>query len=51
MEKVTGYRRKLYTEELHDLYSSPNSILMIKLQGPGKYGGGGVKYIETNTGP
>jgi hypothetical protein len=28
-EEVTGDRRKLY-EELHDLYLSPNTILMIK---------------------
>jgi hypothetical protein len=30
MEEVTGDRRKLYNEGMHDLYSSPNTILVIK---------------------
>jgi hypothetical protein len=29
-QEVTGGWRKLHTEELHDLYSSPNIIRMIK---------------------
>jgi hypothetical protein len=29
-DKVMGDRRKLYNEELHNLYSSPNIIRMIK---------------------
>ena len=29
-DKVTGERRKLHNEELHDLYCSPNIVLMIK---------------------
>jgi hypothetical protein len=29
-EEVTGDRRKLQNEELHDLYSSPNIIQVIK---------------------
>jgi len=29
-KKVTGRWRKLYSEELHNLYSSPNSITVIK---------------------
>jgi hypothetical protein len=29
-EEVTGGRRKLHEEELHNLYSSPNIISMIK---------------------
>jgi hypothetical protein len=29
-DKVTGDWRKLYTEELHNLYSSLNIIIMIK---------------------
>jgi hypothetical protein len=29
-EKVTGEWRKLYNEELHDLYSSPNIMRVIK---------------------
>jgi hypothetical protein len=28
--EVTGYWRKLHNEELHNLYSSPNIIRMIK---------------------
>jgi hypothetical protein len=30
MDKVTGIWRKLHNEELHNLYSSPNIISMIK---------------------
>jgi hypothetical protein len=30
MDKVTGERRKLHNEELHNLYSSPNIIRQIK---------------------
>jgi PAS domain-containing protein len=29
-DEVTGGRRKLYNEELHDLYTSPSIIRMIK---------------------
>lgn len=29
-EKATGDLRKLYTEKLHDLYSSPDMIRVIK---------------------
>jgi hypothetical protein len=29
-DEVTGERRKLHNEELHDLYSSPSSIRIIK---------------------
>jgi hypothetical protein len=29
-DKVTGERRKLHNEELHDLYSSPSKIRIIK---------------------
>jgi hypothetical protein len=29
---VTGGPRKLHSEELHDLYSSPNIIIVIKLR-------------------
>ena len=29
-DKVTGAWRKLHSEELHDLYSSPNIIQVIK---------------------
>jgi hypothetical protein len=29
-DKVTGERRKLQNEELHDLYSSPNIVRVIK---------------------
>jgi hypothetical protein len=29
-DEVTGERRKLHNEELNDLYSSPNSIRLIK---------------------
>jgi hypothetical protein len=29
-DEVTGGRRKLHNEELHDLYSSPSVIRMIK---------------------
>jgi hypothetical protein len=31
-DEVTGGRRKLHIEELHNLYSSPNIIKMIKLR-------------------
>jgi hypothetical protein len=31
-DKVTGGLRKLHNEELHNLYSSPNIIRMIKLR-------------------
>jgi hypothetical protein len=31
-EEVTGDWRKLHNEELHNLYSSPNVIRMIKLR-------------------
>jgi hypothetical protein len=30
MDEVTGGWRKLHNEELHGLYSSPNTISMIK---------------------
>jgi hypothetical protein len=29
-DKVTGEWRKLHTKELHDLYSSPNVVRVIK---------------------
>jgi hypothetical protein len=29
-DEVTGERRKLHNEELHNLYSSPNNIRQIK---------------------
>jgi hypothetical protein len=29
-DEVTGYWRKLHNKELHNLYSSPNIIRMIK---------------------
>ena len=29
-DEVTGYRRKLHEEKLHDLYSSPNIVRVIK---------------------
>jgi hypothetical protein len=32
MEEVTGEWRKLHNEELHDLYSSPNIVQVIKLR-------------------
>jgi hypothetical protein len=31
-DEVTGESRKLYNEELHDLYSSPNIVWVIKLR-------------------
>jgi hypothetical protein len=31
-DEVTGDWRKLHNEELHNLYSSPNTIRMIKLR-------------------
>jgi hypothetical protein len=31
-DEVTGGRRKLYNEELHDLYFSPSVIRIIKLR-------------------
>jgi hypothetical protein len=30
MDEVTGERRRLHNEELHDLYCSPNAIRVIK---------------------
>jgi hypothetical protein len=30
-DEVTGERRKLHNEELHDLYSSPNIIRQVKV--------------------
>jgi hypothetical protein len=33
-DKVTGERRKLYNEELNDLYSSPNIVWVIKSRRP-----------------
>jgi hypothetical protein len=32
-DEVTGERRKRHNEELHNLYSSPNTIRMIKSRG------------------
>jgi hypothetical protein len=29
-DEVTGGRRKLYIEELHNLYSSPDTVMIIK---------------------
>jgi hypothetical protein len=31
-DEVTGWWEKLYNEELHNLYSSPSTIRMIKLR-------------------
>jgi hypothetical protein len=31
-DEVTGECRKLHNEELHDLYSSPNTVRVIKLR-------------------
>jgi hypothetical protein len=31
-EKVTGERRKLHNEQLHDLYCSPTIVRVIKLR-------------------
>jgi hypothetical protein len=31
-DEVTGEWRKLHNKELHDLYSSPNIIIIIKLR-------------------
>jgi hypothetical protein len=33
MDEITGSRRKMHNEELHNLYSWPNIIRMIKLRG------------------
>jgi hypothetical protein len=44
MEETTGDWRGLHKEELHDLYYSPNIILVIKSGGGGESGGACCMY-------
>jgi hypothetical protein len=49
-DEVTGGRRKLHNEELHNLYSSPNIIRMIKskrMRWPGYIARRGEKGMYT----
>jgi hypothetical protein len=43
-DKVTREWRKLHTEELNDVYSSPNTVRMIKSRRM-SWGGGGLERV------
>jgi hypothetical protein len=48
-DEVTGEWRKLHSEELHNLYSSPNSIRQVKVNEVGRScgtHGRGVKIVQ-----